>query len=315
MESSPSRTALVTSLMRALHSRHHPSPLLNDTWGDRLVPSSERERMRERILARMDEETRTRALRAPDTVLDDFLSSNAAFPGVVIRSRYAEDALREATLRGVRQYVLIGAGFDSFALRRPAFSDGLDIFEVDHPATQGFKIQRIKDCGISLPPTVHFLAADLASEDLASVLARSSFRRDEPAFFSWLGVTVYLTRQANLATLRSVASVGAPGSELVFTYVDQSEFAAGGARSPDDANARAVAAMGEPYLSGFDPKEIANDLMNVGLELIEDLDGREMSRRYGRTGSNPLQPAGSLHIVLARIPGRRIQAEVTPPPA
>lgn len=302
MESSPSRTALVTSLMRALHSRHSPSPLLNDPWGDRLVPLSERDRMRERILGRMDEEARVRALRAPDTILDDFLLSNAAFPGVVIRSRYAEDALQEATLRGIRQYVLIGAGFDSFALRRPAFSDGLDIFEVDHPATQNFKIQRIHDCGISLPPMVHFLSADLANEDLASVLARSSFRKDEPAFFSWLGVTVYLTREANLATLRSVATTGAPGSELVFTYVDQIEFASGGARSRDSANAKAVAAMGEPYLSGFDPGEIENDLRNVGLELIEDLDGGGMFRRYGKTGSSVLQPAGSLHIALARVP-------------
>jgi methyltransferase (TIGR00027 family) len=227
--------------------------------------------------------------------------SNAAFPGVVIRSRYAEDALREATLRGVRQYVLIGAGFDSFALRRPAFSDALDIFEVDHPITQGFKIQRIRDCGVALPSRVHFLPADLANVDLASVLVRSSFRRDEPAFFSWLGVTVYLTRQANLATLCSVANTAAPGSELVFTYVDQGEFTAGGARLPDDANAKAAAAMGEPYLSGFDPKEIKNDLMNVGLELIEDLDGPGMSRRYGRAGSNALQPAGSMHIALARV--------------
>ena len=115
-------------------------------------------------------------------------------------------------------------------------------------------------------------------------------------------MTVYLTRQANLATLRSVANTAASGSELVFTYVDQSEFASGGARSLDDANAKVVAAMGEPYLSGFDPEEIRNDLMNVGLELIEDLDGRGMSRRYAGTGSNALQPAGSLHIALARIP-------------
>jgi hypothetical protein len=81
--------------------------------------------MSQRILARMDSEARARALQAPDSFLDKFLLANASFPGVVIRSRYAEDALREATIRGVRQYVLIGAGFDSFALRRPAFSDVL----------------------------------------------------------------------------------------------------------------------------------------------------------------------------------------------
>jgi methyltransferase (TIGR00027 family) len=301
IESSPSRTALATSLMRALHSRRDPSPLLDDPWGDRLVPKSERDRFGERILARMDSEARAAALRTPGAILDDFFLANVAYPGVVIRSRYAEDALREAVKRGIRQYVLIGAGLDSFALRRPAFSESLDISEIDHPATQAFKIQRIRDCGISLPPSVHFISADLANEDLASALARSSFRRDEPAFFSWLGVTVYLTREANLATLRAVANVGAPRSELVFTYVDQIEFFQGGSRSPGDANAKAVAMMGEPYVSGFDPKEIANDLMHVGLELIEDLDGQKMSERYRRTGANALQPPVSLHIALARV--------------
>jgi methyltransferase (TIGR00027 family) len=300
IESSPSRTALTASLMRALHSRRDPSPLLDDPWGDRLVPSSERDRFCQRILARMDSEARVAALRAPNSILDDFLLTNVAYPGVVIRSRYTEDALREAMNRGTRQYVLIGAGFDSFALRRPAFSENLEIFEIDHPATQGFKVQRIKNCGISLPPSVHFVSADLANEGLEAVLARSSFRRDEPTFFSWLGVTVYLTRSTNLATLRAVANIGALASELVFTYVDQIEFVSGGPRSLGDANVKAVAMLGEPYLSGFDPKEISNDLMHVGLELIEDLDGQKMSERYNRTGANALQPPVSLHIARAR---------------
>jgi O-methyltransferase involved in polyketide biosynthesis len=129
VESLPSRTALATSLTRALHSRVDASPLLDDPWGDQLVTESERERMTQRILARMDSNARARALLGPDSVLDQFLLANAAFSGVVIRSRYAEDALRDATIRGVRQYVLIAAGFDSFALRRPAFSDALAIFE------------------------------------------------------------------------------------------------------------------------------------------------------------------------------------------
>ncbi len=301
VESSPSRTALVTSLMRALHSRCDPSPLLDDPWGDRLVPPSERERMSQRILARMDSDARARALRAPGSFLDEFLSTNVALPGVVIRSRYAEDALREATIRGVRQYVLIGAGFDSFALRRPAFSDVLEIFEVDHPATQTMKTRRISECGISLPQSVHFIAADLAKEDLATALARSSFRSEEAAFFSWLGVTVYLTREANLSTLRAVATYGAPGSEVVFTYVDQIEFAPGGSLSPHNKNAQAVAAIGEPYISGFDPNEIADDLTSVGLKLVEDLDGKAMRERYAGASATILQPPASLHIARARV--------------
>ena len=140
IESSPSRTALVTSLMRALHSRRDPSPLIDDPWGDRLVPKSERDGFSERLLARMDPQARAADRRTPDAALDDFFLANTAYPGVVIRSRYTEDALSEAMKKGIRQYVLIGAGFDSFALRRPPFSEALEIFEVDHPATQTLKI-------------------------------------------------------------------------------------------------------------------------------------------------------------------------------
>ena len=251
IESTPSRTALITSLMRAAHARRDPSPLLDDPWGDRLVAEYERESISQRVLARMNPDARAAALHAPDSFLDDFLLANVAYPGVVLRSRYTEDALREAINKGIRQYVLIGAGFDSFTLRRPAFSKTLEILEIDHPSTQDLKVQRIKECGISLPPSVHFIAADLANDDLAAALARSSFRKDEPAFFSWLGVTVYLTRQANLETLRSVATCGAAGSELVFTYVDQIEFAADGSRSLHSPNAEAAASRGSPMYPGL----------------------------------------------------------------
>jgi methyltransferase (TIGR00027 family) len=305
VESSPSRTALITSLMRALHARTDASPLLLDPWGDRLVPGPEREAMSARILGRMDAEAQERALRSPGAVMDDFLLSNVGYSGVVIRSRYAEDALQAATARGVRQYVLIGAGFDSFALRRPAFADALQIFEIDHPATQTLKLQRIRECGIPLPSSVHFIAADLAREDLATALDRSSFRNDEPAFFSWLGVTVYLTRQANLATLRAVAACSAPGSEIVFTYIDQVEFAPGGSRSAHNSNAQAVAMAGEPYVSGFEPDQLAGDLAAVGLTLVEDLDGKAMAARYAGMTANPLQPLATQHLALARVPVRQ----------
>jgi methyltransferase (TIGR00027 family) len=298
-EFTASRTALAASLIRALHSRDDAAPLLDDPWGDRLVPESSREDLRQHILAKMDLVARDAALSAPGSILDNYLRASVGYAIVVIRSRYTEDALREAVQNGTRQYVLIGAGFDSFALRRPAYSQDVEIFEIDHPATQTLKLERIKGCGIPLPRSLHFVAADLVSETLEAVLDRSSFRRDEPAFFSWLGVTAYLTREANLATLRAVATCGARGTELVFTYLDQFAF-------NSDSGYRElktlVASMGEPFVSGFDPQEISNDLRNVGLELVEDLDGQMMSERYARTGTSPLRPPASFHIALACVP-------------
>jgi methyltransferase (TIGR00027 family) len=201
-----------------------------------------------------------------------------------------------------RAHAACASAYGVVTLRHRGFSQDLEIFEIDHPATQALKIQRIKECGISLPRSVHFVAADLAGETLSSVLDRSAFRRDKPAFFSCLGVTSFLTREVNLATLGAVATCAARGSELVFTYIDQIEFdsttVSGLVR---DLNAGALTSMGEPLVSGFYPNDLAKDLQRVGLELVEDLDGQMMSERYGRAGTNPLRPQASSHIALARI--------------
>ena len=103
IESSPSRTAMSTSLMRAVHSRRDPSPLLDDQWGDRLVPQFEQDRFRRGILRESDSEAQAEALKTPGSILDDFLLANVAYPGVVIRSRYTEDALKGAASRGTCQ--------------------------------------------------------------------------------------------------------------------------------------------------------------------------------------------------------------------
>jgi methyltransferase (TIGR00027 family) len=294
-----SRTALATSLMRAIHTRLDPNPLINDPWGDRLVPESVRELIRQAALERMDVGQRAEALAAPEHIVDASLRRSPTYPNVIARTRYTEDALQTAVGRGITQYVLIGAGFDSFILRRPDYAVDLEIFEIDHPATQGLKMQRMGELGLRLPASVHFIAADLASESVAAALARSPFKGDHPAFFSWLGVTMYLTREANLATLRSLAGSAAPGSELVLTYVDQRMLNI--ESESFRALQRRVTSFGEPFLSGFDPKTFATTLKDCGLTLCEDLSGDEIAVRYGR--ASPLiagQPSFS-HIARARV--------------
>jgi methyltransferase (TIGR00027 family) len=293
-----SRTALATSLMRAAHTRLDPNPLIDDSWGDRLVPEAARDLFRKAALAGMDAEALKKALASPDTIVDESLRRSRAFASVITRTRYAEDALQAAAM-GLGQYVLIGAGFDSFALRRPAFAADLQIFEIDFPATQNLKVARIKECGLTLPDSVHFIAADLSQESVAAALTRSAFRRDRLTFFSWLGVTMYLTREANLNTLRSIASCAPPGSELVFTYFDERLFQAQSA-SFHEMEQR-VAAMGEPFLSGFNPQAIAGNLAGCGLELIEDLNGDQIAARYHRVGENSLGQSSFSHIALARV--------------
>lgn len=297
-----SRTALATSLMRALHSRHDPAPLLDDNWGDRLVPDTARAALCQRVLDGMPPTARVKAAADPEALLGQSLRANAAYAGVILRTRYTEDALEAAVNQGVTQYVIIGAGFDSFAYRRPNWAAKLAIFEVDHPATQAVKRQRLAECGIDSPASVEFVATDLSTENLGAALARSSFQPAQPTFFSWLGVTIYLTQEANLTALRAIALCAPAGSELVFTYVDQKVL------DPDAVvteafhkQKAAVSSAGEPFLSGFDPHMLGEQLRAEGLLLLEDLNGIQAVAKYDASGVNGLRTAGTWHIAHARV--------------
>jgi methyltransferase (TIGR00027 family) len=298
-----SATALATSLMRAVHTRLDRPPLIEDAWGDRLALEAERQAVAELALHGVDPVTRARieTLGSPHAVLDAALHAHPGYGWAIVRTRYTEDALEAAVWRGVRQYVVLGAGLDSFALRQPAFAREVAIFEIDHPATQDLKRQRLRDRGVAVPRTLHFVPADLSQEELGTALARSAFRGTESAFFSWLGVTNYLTREANLATLQAIARCSAEGSELVFTYIDRRELGPD-RESPDLGRVQdTVASAGEPWLSGFDPAQLAEDLRAVGLVLVEDLSGQEARERYCRDRRDGLSPAAAFHIAHAQV--------------
>jgi methyltransferase (TIGR00027 family) len=202
----------------------------------------------------------------------------------------------------VRQYVLLGAGLDSFGVRQPAFARELSIFELDQPASQALKRRRLEQAGVEVPPNLRFAPADLGREPLAEVLARAGFSSSAPAFFSWLGVTIYLTREANLATLRGIVAASAGGSELVFTYTDQRVLE--GRRSARLEEMRSKrAAQGEAWISGFDPTTLAEDLRPLGFELQEDLDGRALAERTGAGRAGGLSPSAAGHFARARVAG------------
>jgi len=195
------------------------------------------------------------------------------------RSRFAEDSLAAAVARGVRQYVVLGAGLDTFAYRSPFAAKGLRVFEVDYPATQAWKQQRLADAGLAAPASLTFAPVDFERQTLAQGLAAAGFDAAAPAFFAWLGVVVYLTREAIMQTLGFVAA--APGGEVVFDYGEPlSAFAKGAARAGQAARARRVAAMGEPWITRFVPAELAATLRALGFDTLEDLGPAEISRRF-----------------------------------
>jgi methyltransferase (TIGR00027 family) len=206
---------------------------------------------------------------------------------VVVRSRFAEDRLAEAAGRGVRQCVVLGAGYDTFGFRQPAWASPLRIFEVDQPATQAFKRERLAAAGIAVPDNVLLVPIDFESERLAERLAAAGVQLDRPVFFSWLGVTVYLTSSAIDAVFRMVASLP-PSSEIVFTFTqplsDRPEDAA------RVAMAERAAAVGEPWITFFEPQKLVEDLRALGFASVDLLTPAETSARYFRGRSDLFVP-------------------------
>jgi methyltransferase (TIGR00027 family) len=214
---------------------------------------------------------------------------------IAARSRIAEDALGAAVARGVRQYVVLGSGLDTFALRNPHTAAGLTVFEVDHPATQAWKRERIAEAGLPTPPALTFTPIDFEHQTLADGLTQAGFDAASPAFFSWLGVVPYLSREAVFATLAFIA--GVPGGEVVLDYGDPPAALPPEQRKAYEQRAARVAALGEPWQTFFHPPDLARDLRALGFSEIEDLGPAEMSARYFG-GARRDGPGG--HVVRAR---------------
>ncbi len=249
-----------------------------------------------RIIAARD---RSEILAAPEkcqTVLSRYLR---AF--LVARSRYAEDQLSDAVQRGVGQYVILGAGLDTFAYRNPYPSSLLRIFEVDHPDTQAWKRNQLAAAEIPIPQSLTIAPIDFERQSLASQLQGAGFRREAPALFSWLGVTMYLSQEAVMATLKYVATLPSPGSAIVFDFALPPSSLNPAQLLVFHALARRVAAVGEPWQAFFDPHSLAAELRSVGFSHVEDIGPEEINLRYFQDRTDGLRVGGLAHLMKASL--------------
>ena len=215
---------------------------------------------------------------------------------VVLRQRFADDALAAAVARGVRQLVVLSAGLDSSCLRR---DPRLRVIEVDHPASQAVKRARVAELGVKLDG-VEFAAVDFEREELVAALARTSLEPARPAFVTWLGVIMYLPVNAGLAALAQIRASLAPGSELVFDYPVPVEQLDAEFRELARVKNEGLERSGEPRIATYDPAELARALAGRGFELVEDVAPAELDRRYCAAAGRrvPRQPQN--RIVHAR---------------
>jgi len=280
LEKGPSQTALGVTILRAVHQLFDGSPkLLDDPVAPRLLGESVVEKIRSN--PGIFQSKRLLNLRSH----------------VLLRSRYAEDCLEEAVSQGVTQYVILGAGLDTFAYRQPAWARNLKIMEIDHPASQAAKRDLLNAAGIPLPVNLEFLPVDLETVDLRSCLSQSSLRLHEPVFFSWLGVIVYLTPSAVENTFFSIAEMP-ENTGVVFSF--SSGLLSGFDGQPTETQVRA-AKLGEPWQTFYAPEAI-NDLLRAsGFREIHFLDNAEAQQRYYADRPRDLPPPRRVSIGFARV--------------
>jgi methyltransferase (TIGR00027 family) len=206
---------------------------------------------------------------------------------IAVRTRFAEDALAAAVGRGVRQVVVLGAGLDTYACRSK-LHDRLRIFEVDHPATQAWKRQRLADVAIPIPNSLTFAPIDFEHQTLAEGLAAAGFDSAQQTFFTWLGVVPYLTEEAVWSTLDFIASLP-NGAHVVFDYSDPPASLSAEWRSSHETRAKRVAELGEARLNYFEADELRAKLMALGFTEVEDLGPPQIAARYfpNRVGALP----------------------------
>ncbi|MGA7823680.1 MAG: class I SAM-dependent methyltransferase [Steroidobacteraceae bacterium] len=212
---------------------------------------------------------------------------------MAVRSRYAEDQLARAIAWGTTQYVILGAGLDTFAYRNPYSNFELRIFEVDHPDTQTWKRHQLDLMAIPVPSNVTFVSVDFEHQSLGSELERAGFALNEPAFFSWLGVTPYLGGEVVMETFRQIHSF-CPANAIAFDYALPRHSLPANERLAADALSESVARAGEPFQSVFKTVVLANDLKQIGFHRVESPTPDYLNLLYFRHRIDGLRVRGCL---------------------
>jgi methyltransferase (TIGR00027 family) len=271
-----SRTALMIARQRAAHQVLDHGSILNDPFAMKILQEDEQ----------------------------DVLQFANAHPLASIgrlfttaRSRIAEDALSEAVDRGIRQIVILGAGLDTFALRSPHGARQIRIYEVDHPATQAWKRERLAEAQLASPPWLTLVPVDFEQDDLGETLAGAGFQQNSPAFFSWLGVVPYLTRDAIGRTLDYLASI--QNSEVVFDYMEAPQAFSEELRDLVTKRTEQLEKLDERWASRFEPAGIAAVLRVHGFCDIEDISFDEIRSRFGHAVQGLAAGQAGLHVVHA----------------
>jgi methyltransferase (TIGR00027 family) len=274
----PDSTAVRVALWRAMHVQADPPPhVLEDEAGLQLAAPGDSWRSR----PDMDPDT-TRLFRA----------------SIVARARFIEDLVAEHAGRGVGQYVILGAGLDTFAQRRPEIASRLRVFEVDQPGHQAWKRQRLAELGFGIPDWLRLVTVDFeAGESWPERLEKAGFDAAQPAVVASTGVSMYLTKEANAAALRQVARL-APGSALATTFILPLELTDPEVRPGLELAVQGARASGTPFISFFTPAEMLALGHDAGFREVRHISAATLAQRYFAGRTDGLRPPDNSEELL-----------------
>ena len=277
MENKASITALMSSFGRAFHAENEEHPVFCDVLARKLMTDEEYAAVQGYILggAQFFEPEIIASNQEPKELLRRLVNVHIA-PSPLCRAAYTEQALKAAALTGTKQYVILGAGLDTFAFRETEFLSKHKVFEADHPLTQADKLERVARAGWTIPKNLAFIPVDFSKDSLPKCLLAGGFDKSEKSFFSWLGVTYYLSASAIEQTLSALSYLCAPGSSLVFDYPDESFFAAAERRVQNTI--MMAKAGGEAMQSAFSYSELEKLLQKHGFKICELLTPEDIQR-------------------------------------
>jgi len=297
----PSGTALMTAFLRGFHAVYDNTKIFNDSLAYDLLPEEAREAFRQHLIESAAQMAPELAKECTDTETSLRLAVRTMAGPVLARARFVEERLKEAIRKGISQYIILGAGFDTFAHRRLDLTDRLQVFELDLPSTQEMKRQLLKRLNLQKPNYLHYIAVDFTQENWAVALSESEYDPGQLSFFSWMGVTQYLPLEAVLATLKAIKSLSSGGSEIVFDYYDQSAF------DPEKASNRikyiinTTKSIGATITTGFEPQKLNTELAPLGLRLLDNLGPAEIQQRYFKECNEGYAASEHVHLACAVI--------------
>lgn len=295
MERQGSLTALTAARWRAAHLLLDEDPkIFRDDLALRFSGASSEASFRENLDATLRQ---IAAKAGADAAQKTFRTARSS---MLARSRYTEDALSQAIERGIRRYVILGAGLDSFAWRRRDLTTAVEVFEIDHPASQQWKQQRLRELGLDQPPNLTFLPIDFERQTLLEGLRDGGYPLGKPAFISWLGVTQYLTKKTVLDTLKQVAALAA-GTEISFTFIVPQALWIGDDHRMFPIATGSAAAMGEPWISFFEPGEISLRLQELGFTHVSHFSPDDANALYFAGRKDGLHATSGEHIMRTKI--------------